>query len=293
MYEYGNEVLLSSSNVGEIIQQATYRKPASVFEKFYRVLKALNNLEEYYMEPISPRSLCRSYEDSISILFENEFKNCLDFSDTVLNKVLIPYLAAMSYSITDGEVINLIKDGLKPLGYVKAERGIFNNSPVKPEYIQITPKGYEKIEELRKELELETNKVFVAMPFKEDDKELQEIYQTIQDVLENLGYSLIRVDKIDYTGYIIDKIMSEIKESRFVICVLTPEKGREDPNLNVMFEFGYAAGLNKGIIPLCNEIFKDKLPFDIKQFNTIFYENKEELKERLTNRIRNIYGKRV
>lgn len=290
-YERGYDIFLSTYDKEEIIQIAFNKKPASFAEKIYKLLVAIENLEEYYMEPISSGKLYNKYRDVILTLFKGN-KN-IDTIRRVLYEIILPYFSAMSYSINSDEVVELIKNGLKPLGYVKAERGIFSDTStvVEPEVIQITPKGYEKIEELKRKIGSETRKVFIAMPFKEDDENLQKLYLVIQEVLTSLGYIPVRVDKIDYTGYIIDKIMSEIRGCRFVICILNPETGSDHINLNVMFEYGYAYGLGKNVIPVCHKDFEKKMPFDIKQFNTIFYTTEEELKERLKNRIRNIYGK--
>lgn len=87
------------------------------------------------------------------------------------------------------------------------------------------------------------------------------------------------VDRID------TKIITEIKNSRFIVADVTEQKH------GVYFEAGYALGLG---LPVIWCVCKDHLPnvhFDTRQYNHIVWESEYDLKEQLYNFICAIIGK--
>lgn len=98
-------------------------------------------------------------------------------------------------------------------------------------------------------------------------KEYDELYnEVIKPVCESQGVKVIRVDESSRNGSIIDEIRSEIMSSTFVIADITPD------NPNVYYEVGFAHGIQKKVILLCNDQ-RERLPFDLVDSRTIFYKN--------------------
>jgi nucleoside 2-deoxyribosyltransferase len=66
-------------------------------------------------------------------------------------------------------------------------------------------------------------------------------------------------------------------------------------NPNVFYELGYAHALNKPTILLADINKRDRLPFDISGYRTVFYENsiggKKEIEKKLRKYIENIHTK--
>lgn len=157
-------------------------------------------------------------------------------------------------------------------------------------------KGFARLGEIHKR-NLESMKCFVAMSFEDKYDEVFEkgIKDTIHndDDLKRKGLKVYRVDKdqnIQNNPTIINKIMSGIKQSRFVIADLSGH------NHNVYFEIGYAMGFNIPVILICNEEdFQDeakniKIKFDLRGHSIIRYKSVDTLKEPLIDAIKaNIY----
>lgn len=77
---------------------------------------------------------------------------------------------------------------------------------------------------------------------------------------------MIRADEFYSSGLIIEDITRSIQEASLVIAEITPD------NPNVFYEVGYAHGTAKPTVLLCDKK-REKLPFDIAGFRTIFYDN--------------------
>lgn len=117
---------------------------------------------------------------------------------------------------------------------------------------------------------------FVVMQFSGEFDEL--FSEVISPTCEEFGYKVIRADDYYSTGLIIDDITRSIREASVVIADVTPN------NPNVFYEVGFAHGIGKPTI-LLSDRKRDKLPFDISGFRTLFYDNtiggKSAVQERL------------
>lgn len=134
-------------------------------------------------------------------------------------------------------------------------------------------------------IEIRSRQCFVAMWFnKEMDRFFEEI---IKPSCKEVGYEAMRVSDKEFVDYITDEIIACINESAFVIADYTGQRG------GVYYEAGYAMGLGKTVIQMCRDDKKENMHFDISQRNTILwkYEEMEEAKEMLKNRIRATVGK--
>ena len=115
----------------------------------------------------------------------------------------------------------------------------------------------------------------VAMKFGDDTKLLRE---AIRKRVSDADYVSIFIDEVQHNDYITPELLKHIRDSKFVVCDLTHQNNGE------YFEEGYAMGLGKPVIQLCQK--DTKLHFDIAQKNTIIWSTEEEIPEMLKNRIK-------
>jgi hypothetical protein len=108
--------------------------------------------------------------------------------------------------------------------------------------------------------------VFVVMQF--EPPEYEELFNdVIVPVCDRLALEPFRASQAYYPGIIIADIQRQIRESRVIIAEITPI------NPNVYYEVGYADALGKPVILIADGAKLDKLPFDVRAFRTLFYEN--------------------
>ena len=124
---------------------------------------------------------------------------------------------------------------------------------------------------------------FVVMQFTEEYNTLYA--EVIKPTCEEFGYKVIRADDFYNSGLIIDDITRSIRECTIVIADVTPN------NPNVFYEVGFAHGIDKPTI-LLSDRKREKLPFDISGFRTLFYDNtiggKTAVEERLRRHMESI-----
>lgn len=105
---------------------------------------------------------------------------------------------------------------------------------------------------------------FVVMQFTEEYNVLYS--EVIKPTCEEFKYKVVRADDFYTSGLIIEDITRSIRESTLVIADVTPN------NANVFYEVGFAHGIGKPTI-LLSDRKREKLPFDISGFRTLFYDN--------------------
>lgn len=142
------------------------------------------------------------------------------------------------------------------------------------ESISLTPEGYARVEQLQKNTSRGRN-VLVAMKFGEDTIPLRE---AIRAGVTKAGYIAVFIDEVQHNDFITPELLKYIRDSKFVVVDLTHQ------NNGAYFEEGYAMGLGKPVIQLCQQ--GTKLHFDIAQKNTIMWDSEEDLPELLFNRIK-------
>jgi len=129
-------------------------------------------------------------------------------------------------------------------------------------------------------------KVFVAMGFKPDLISAHK--EAIQPACQRFGFLAELVSENEHNGDITDKILTDIKTSKFVIVDFTYN------NAGAYFEAGFAQGRGLEVIRTCNKAWLDEigengernqLHFDINHYNFILWENNTDLKTKLMNRI--------
>ena len=140
--------------------------------------------------------------------------------------------------------------------------------------LTLRPEGYSRVDMLQKDSSNGKN-VLVAMKFGNETIPLREAIRT---GISNAGYHAVFIDEVEHNNQITPELLKHIRDSRFVVADLTHQ------NNGAYFEEGYAMGLGKPVIQLCQK--DTKLHFDIAQKNTIIWETEADIPTRLENRIR-------
>ena len=122
----------------------------------------------------------------------------------------------------------------------------------------IYPKQFRRVS-----VPIEKNRCFVIMPFRND---LDLIYGIIKHELSDAGYICNRVDEIPGSTPIVNKILTEILRSRYIIADLT------DCNPNVFYELGIAHSFKDASNIIILKQRGSKVPFDITHLTYIEYE---------------------
>jgi hypothetical protein len=105
---------------------------------------------------------------------------------------------------------------------------------------------------------------FVVMQFSADFNILYS--DVIKPLCEDYGYKVVRGDDFYSSGQILEDITQSIRTAALIIADVTPD------NPNVFYEVGYAHGIGKPTI-LLSDRSRERLPFDISGFRTLFYDN--------------------
>ena len=113
------------------------------------------------------------------------------------------------------------------------------------------------------------------MKFGDDTIPLRE---AIRKGITDAGYVAIFIDEVQHNDFITPELLKHIRDSKFVVVDLPHQ------NNGAYFEEGYAMGLGKQVIQLCQK--DQRLHFDIAQKNTIMWGTEEDIPERLKNKIK-------
>lgn len=108
-------------------------------------------------------------------------------------------------------------------------------------------------------------RVFVIMPFSEPFDSLYR--EVIAPVSKDMGFTLVRVDEINGPGIILDDIQQQIAQADAVVAEIST------PNPNVFYELGYAHALEKPAVLLVRREQGSQMPFDIRGYRAIFYDD--------------------
>jgi hypothetical protein len=124
--------------------------------------------------------------------------------------------------------------------------------------------------------------VFISMPFAD---EYDDTYDAILQASEKLKVACKRVDREEYAGYVMDKTEALIRSAGVVIADLSESKP------NVLYEAGFARGLEKPVVPICSTDIK-ALPFNVAQWNVMSYKKggTSLLRAPLANRLSSVLG---
>lgn len=113
--------------------------------------------------------------------------------------------------------------------------------------------------------------VFVLMPF--HDKFIDTYNLGIKPACIEAGAYAERLDEQIFQESMLQRIYNQINKADIIIADMT------DRNPNVFYEVGYAHALNKRVILLTQS--NEDIPFDLKHYTHIIYNNITELKATL------------
>jgi len=224
---------------------------------------------------------------------KGDFHKTIEFEPTLIAEV-----AAKDIQ----EVVGL-SNLLLELGYLK-EVGDFHSKKIRAE-------GWLHVDGLRR-AKTSSDSAFIAMWFHDTTKEFRE---AVIAAVKYCDYKPVILDQEEYNGFIMEQVISQIRQARFVIADFTcrPEfvehgKAKAGVRGGVYWEAGMAYGLNKPVIHTCedNDDSKNRRHFDIDQYNTIFWQRTDlsptfrdlakkvdnpTFTERLSNRILWVVGR--
>ena len=132
--------------------------------------------------------------------------------------------------------------------------------------------------ECGEDIELQADKIFVAMPYSIKSPgitiNMDEMYDLgVRPALRELGYDAVRADKTPFAGGLMCNICKNVQGSVMCVADIT------DWNPNVLFELGLMYGLGKTAIILKHA--KCEVPTDLKFALFIEYDGLRSLKSRL------------
>ena len=144
--------------------------------------------------------------------------------------------------------------------------------------LALSVKGWERVEPPSGAVGI-PGRCFVAMSFA---VELDEPYLLgIKPAAEqDCGLTAIRMKELQHNDDICDRLLSEIRQSQFLIADFT---GHRD---GVYYEAGFACGLGREVINCCRESDFGDLHFDTNHLNHIKWVTAEDLRQKLADRIR-------
>jgi nucleoside 2-deoxyribosyltransferase len=109
--------------------------------------------------------------------------------------------------------------------------------------------------------------------------------EKIEQAVSDAGYRPIRIDQLEHVNRIDDEIIAQIRRSKFLVADLTGHRN------GVYFEAGFMLGLGRPVIWVCNSSAHQGTHFDTRQYNTIVYDDIDDLKSRLQFRIEALLGR--
>jgi hypothetical protein len=232
-------------------------------QKKNEILKLDTDLINYILDNFSLPSH-NEQADNLLLYFGNESKYPGATVDSNLFG-LIPLIGAY-----DEISLKFVIDHLKSLNLIVMENPTTDN-PLREKIFEnfaayLTFKGWEKFSELNKPVN-SGHIAFMAMQYGETD--LEKIYhEYLKPSLKQTGYELRKLEEQLKAGLIDDQLRVEIRRSRFVIVDLT------HGNQGAYWEAGYAEGLGKPVIYLCQKkVFDEKKThFDTNHLTTVPWE---------------------
>lgn len=150
--------------------------------------------------------------------------------------------------------------------------------------VQIRPEGWAHLEQIHKK-DIKSDQGFVAMQFSQGFRRLYT--HGIEPAIWAAGYHPFRIDQEGHINRIDDEIEVQIKKSKFMVADVTSE------NSGVIYEMGYARGLNLPTILTRKHEELSGAHFDFRQINTLSWDTLDDLEDfagKLSFRIKNNCG---
>ncbi|MDR0799939.1 MAG: hypothetical protein LBN01_00165 [Endomicrobium sp.] len=271
-------------NVDEIIKAVEQRSKKSYTENERNEKKALLK----YCVKLSANKDSYSY-DSNNIFYitiewcENIFNTSFPTPAEQINHLIIFLGNMLRYP---GKKYDCFREPISMLNLISATASIDEQNLLKVcEYAQelsliernesynsLTVKGWQEYEKLKKGRS-DSKFIFMAMQF--DDEQMKFIEDSVKSVVKKLKFELCKLPDIYMQENTIDlKLRNAIRDSRLVICDLTHR------NNGAYFEAGFAEGLGKPVIYICEQnTFDDKnkkIHFDVEHQEIYRWKSKDK-----------------
>jgi hypothetical protein len=198
----------------------------------YSILLKVEALEAWYPKNLSERTdyiltFLANISDYPGREIEMEFENIksLFFVNRFSNNELLPLNEC-------NKQIDYISSYMLSQNLLKKELPI----------ITILPEGWRRIAELQRN-NPNSIQAFIAMSF---SREMSKVQEAIENAIIKAGYFLDVMNKSEHNNQIVPEILYQIKQSKFVVAEFSTN------NNGAYYEAGYAAGLGKEVIHICN-----------------------------------------
>ena len=144
--------------------------------------------------------------------------------------------------------------------------------------VRLKAKGWLRVDELRK-TSVANDSAFIAMWF--NDSITGAYREAVIKTVGECGYNPIFVDQEKFNGFIMDQVVTLIRQSRFIIADYTarPEedgdysKVKQGVRGGVYWEAGFAYGMGKPVVHTCEDDREAtrRIHFDVDQYKTIYW----------------------
>ncbi len=233
---------------------------------------------------------------SVHFFDEDWFKNLrnMGFPQTVnekLNGLLKAYADIVKDNYTEivavDQHLELVSDiAAKNLGEIYGLNRLLvelnyiePKSTPKIDRVRLTAKGWQRIAELNKSIST-SDSAFIAMWF---DPQTNDCREAIKEAVTACGYNPVIVDDTEFNDFIMDEVITLIRQARFLIADLTciPEEVNNNNSQvkggvrgGVYWEAGMAYGMGKTVIQTCKEddCSINRIHFNLNQYTTIRWE---------------------
>lgn len=219
--------------------------PTKIDQNIIKLLKAVQRKSKYFGHEIALRS-----STDYSLAYLEHFSESSEFRAPILK--LLQQVIEMGW----------LKNTAAPNAGARYE---------------LTVKGLQEIERFNKVIP-DSVDVFVAMKF--GDKFLDKAYQEgMAPAIHDCGFVPLQMAYLEHNNNIMDEMLGCIRRSRFMLADLTYQ------NQNVYFEAGFAQGLGIPVIYTCHEKSVADIMFDTQHTNQIRWQEIDELRVKVRNRI--------
>ena len=210
----------------------------------------------------------KSIEEKSHLLLENLEKSMGYFGDKIKLHVSNDYPLAEAKNPDEFDALLKLQ---QELGYMMIE-----NRNSAGTTVSLTARGINELKESRRS-SVNSEKVFVAMSF---DPALTAKYTDhIAPGITDAGYRPVRIDLEEHNDDIIARVLTAIRESRFVVSDFTGHRN------GVYFEAGFAKGLGLEVVWLCHDEHMERAHFDTNHFNHLTWKDGDDLRTKLSTRI--------
>jgi len=177
----------------------------------------------------------------------------------------------------NADSLSYVVKQLCDLGFIK-DAGSDPSTSYNVRRFEVQSRGWEKIASLQTVEHSVKRQAFVAMWF---DSQMEVVYQdAIKPAVEFDGTICVRIDLKEHNNKICDEIIAEIRRSKYVVADFSGNRG------GVYYEAGFAFGLGRPVIWTVRKSDLSQIHFDTRQYNHLVYETTDELRTKLSNRIK-------